>query len=320
MKVAWLNYCAMVLDEEYLASRISRRTSWRWVLPIAALGFPLLGYFYQNMLLPGPHYAIGLSMVGYLFASRMCTSSLLPDVVVVSSFILTVHYTPDAYYHTALITGVPFGVLAFASIGVNSFAVFTYAVVMSVFAVTDSRATPDDVVFVPAFIFVASLCSLLHLCGIIGEYCSASLFSDLQDQLEATSRLLDSTTNGCCIVDSSNGNIFSKSARLSETLGSSQLLGAHLSDFVHHDDKAALERLYDTNRKLYPLLVTCWRTPRTSGGQAVSFDAKITPYFRSGSLLHICFQVQGELREEAGGKQSSTEEASSESKDSKKDK
>ena len=68
-----------------------------------------------------------------------------------------------------------------------------------------------------------------------------SLLSDLQDQLEATSQLLDRTTNGFCIVDSSNGNIVSASAQLSETLGSSQLLGACLSDFVDHNDKVSLE-------------------------------------------------------------------------------
>ena len=94
--------------------------------------------------------------------------------------------------------------------------------------------------------------------------------------------------------------MFSASAELSETLGSSQLLGARLSDFVDHDDVAALERLYDPNRKLYPLLVSCRRTPRTIGRQAVTFDAKITPYAVSGSLLHICFQVQGEVREDTG--------------------
>jgi hypothetical protein len=117
--------------------------------------------------------------------------------------------------------------------------------------------------------------------------------SELEDQLEATSLLLDGTTNGFCIINRKTGSISSPSKQLFDTLGSTRLIAVHLSEFVDQKDWSALEHMYES-KELHPLLVTC-RRPRLSGSE--TFDVKITPCAVSGLLIHVCFQVQGEVRQ-----------------------
>jgi hypothetical protein len=116
--------------------------------------------------------------------------------------------------------------------------------------------------------------------------------SELEDQLEATSLLLDGTSDGFCIINRKTGSISEASKQLMNTLGSTGLIDLCLSEFVDQKDWPALEHMYES-KELHPLLVTC-RRPILSGSE--SFDVKITPCAVSGLVMQVCFQVQGEVR------------------------
>ncbi len=109
----------------------------------------------------------------------------------------------------------------------------------------------------------------------------------------ATEKLLDSTSDGFCIVDAVTGIIDSSSSQLQKTFGTYAKPGQLLVDWCQGEDRVRVLALLgapDGISGMQPVLVTC-----TLPNVAV-FDAKIVPYDMHRRKLSICVQVQGEVR------------------------
>lgn len=294
-------YVAVVFSEAYLTSGVSRRTSWRWLLPffglLAPVAWILLSYLFQDVVLYG---VTALYVVLFLAASRMKVTNLLPDILIMSAvFIAEVSYLPtfpSNVFHTGSfgINLLPLDILAMAALGVHSSVLCLYAVTMAIYVKLSSQTTLVEVVSIPYMMLVCQV-----VC-IAAEYGIASLFSELQVQLATIRRLLDGATDGFCTMDLVTQTMVSASPGLTDTLGCSCLVGTRLTDFVAANDKEKLAfnigRDHLGEIDLSPMLVTCHCRSDPGGTPTGIFDAQIYPYDLCESQLHLFVKVLGEVR------------------------
>lgn len=141
----------------------------------------------------------------------------------------------------------------------------------------------------------------------MAEYRVSALLLDLQRKNTVTETLLDNATDGFCSVDCSSGIIRSASPNLEYTFGTTNLVGARLTDFIHHGDHGVIVDLLDSASQLQtaspdPVLVSCIQDnnsgPKAAGesGNVYSFDAKIILLAVSQTTLYLCMQMMGEFR------------------------
>jgi hypothetical protein len=102
VSAACSSYRSLVLSKKYMTSRVSRRASWGWLMPSLAVFYPLAGCMYYCLSLPIPYAALTLSTIATVAASRMSTSGLLPDALIIAAHTLSVNtFMPNAFYHLA---------------------------------------------------------------------------------------------------------------------------------------------------------------------------------------------------------------------------
>merc|ERR1719362_234288 len=125
----------------------------------------------------------------------------------------------------------------------------------------------------------------------IVEYRSAKLQADWDEERNCTAMLLDNASDGFCCVDCVSGAIVSASHQLQTTF-SEHMEGMQFLDFVQQQDRPSFQNLcHNTmmDRRLEPILVTCQ-------SHLMTVDIKLIPYAISGERLHLCLQIQGEVR------------------------
>jgi len=124
------------------------------------------------------------------------------------------------------------------------------------------------------------------------EFFVASLYHELQTQLDGNKRLLDTATDGFGTVDSTTGCLTQVSPKMAQTLNRMDLLGESLCAFVDGRDHNLLHQFYgDAEQGVQPcaILVTC-------NAGTMEFEVRLIPYRACGTDIGFCVQMVGEPR------------------------
>eukprot|EP00406_Dinophysis_acuminata_P010868 CAMPEP_0179225166 /NCGR_PEP_ID=MMETSP0797-20121207/8171_1 /TAXON_ID=47934 /ORGANISM="Dinophysis acuminata, Strain DAEP01" /LENGTH=309 /DNA_ID=CAMNT_0020932181 /DNA_START=47 /DNA_END=972 /DNA_ORIENTATION=- len=130
------------------------------------------------------------------------------------------------------------------------------------------------------------------------EWLSASCFQEMQEQVAMNEKLLEAATDGHCVVDRQTGKIVSASPGISKNLGMDPA-GTPLLDFVDPRDWSKVTDMYTSVTEPFEetFLTTLNRMRSPLMPPTHEFDVKLVPHGVSGSDLHVCMQIVGEVRE-----------------------
>lgn len=276
-------------------------------MPLTAILYSVIVMWIGPMFmsLPTLHSIDMAFVVSLLVVSQLHTTTLMPDfILTLVGALVSISYAQasplEVYLDSTIgIRLCPPLVLIFFAMGCHSSSCVAYGMTVSVFVMSSPRSTTDLRLGVPLLSFTFSVFVVVF------EFCLASLFEDLRDQIAIKEKLLDSATDGVCTLDVISNTVASASPQLLETFGCGSLVGMRLSDFVDTRDAHKLE--FDINFDnssavdLSPVLVTCHRKAGANGRCMSAFDAQFFPYTLSEGRLHVFVKVSGELRHESAG-------------------
>lgn len=179
------------------------------------------------------------------------------------------------------------------------------------FAVTGTHSTVK-LVFFTLLVLLSSVCQAQLLipsvcavfaCAVVAEYRSASQCARLQEQHGIADRLLENASDGRVSVSAETGAIVEFDAKFGDTLGTHELLGKPLLDFVSPADHGRLNNMYNETARLgeySPIFVEF----RYHGGMA--FDVKVIPFAISDNALRLCIRLEGEAFRQDGAPEASS--------------
>eukprot|EP00931_Biecheleriopsis_adriatica_P104270 TRINITY_DN78958_c0_g1_i1.p1 TRINITY_DN78958_c0_g1~~TRINITY_DN78958_c0_g1_i1.p1 ORF type:complete len:608 (-),score=67.90 TRINITY_DN78958_c0_g1_i1:52-1845(-) len=305
-----LSSWSAVFSPAYLTSRMSRRTTWWWLLPLCSFLTLGIGDFTKlaseitddkitdddTELFPlfSQVLQFGLSCL----ASRMQPTNLCADLIVVGTnayafWYLNAHMTLDAYVDpTEGAASCVLNLAWFGAMGVHSTGLGLLGVAYTLIIAMDPRTPPSQMISIPCdILFVVFICAVI-------EFCLASLLQQLDKQLKIVRRLLDKASDGFGTLDPVSGIITSASEQLCANFGS-DCVGLDLNFFVLADCRDALEPLLAIETSTpKQALVSCYRMKDMLPSHV--FDAVVCPYEVVDGQTHFFIRIVGETREYSG--------------------
>mmetsp|Transcript_46873 Transcript_46873/g.111570 ORF Transcript_46873/g.111570 Transcript_46873/m.111570 type:complete len:711 (-) Transcript_46873:352-2484(-) len=287
-------------DPGLLESRTSRRRCWQWLWPLLSIVITIADYT-ASLNGSGNPASASLDAILVVLACALAwrgfpIGNVLLDVVIGTLVTGSIFYEQQ----TATIevrSCSAFGVVSYVEvcvfmslIGMHSIVVILNMVFCIITALTTESLLHDagPMVVVTLFASIGMVCL---------EYFLASMFHELQSQLDCNQRLLDFATDGFGIVDTRTRVLSNMSPKMAQTLGVKELQGFDLGSFVDLSDHPTLARFLgqdaSSSASTQPeaVLVTCHTG-------MVQFDARLVPYKLHEDSLRIgfCIQMLGEVR------------------------
>jgi hypothetical protein len=288
---------ATTTSQKYMASPASRRNLWLIYGVVVAAGiiWDLVNLF------TGVRSELS-ALDAVIEGSELCLSLLLvclPAKTLMSDTILFVCFTVQFLtylVHPLNWTNVAMTLVAKVflchALGVHSLAVIGFASCsMFVFLARWPVGGPEGLQAVISSLFVISSVMTLF------EWLLASSFLELGEHIAALQNLLDNTAEGYCTVTRHTGIVTHVSKGLQEIFGR-EMLGAHVLDFVDHNDHERVRCLYEYGQLSMdePVLATFLQKRLEGGLGASELDARLVPYRVTGADVQISFQTVGEVR------------------------
>mmetsp|Transcript_61549 Transcript_61549/g.146842 ORF Transcript_61549/g.146842 Transcript_61549/m.146842 type:complete len:736 (-) Transcript_61549:108-2315(-) len=294
--------------QDFLQSRISRRASWRFIIPALSFVFSTLDTI------------SALSGIG----EKWWPLADLPYVII-SCIYAWSNIRPDNLYVDVVLGGL---------LGMVCFVQFQNSHVSTIDVGDSSEAadcSPRATVFFASLIMcgcfmgfhgcviiwfwaLAAVCCFISAgqssgeddlqillnttvisIGCLGmELAIASLYREWQTQLGCNQRLLDCATDGFGVVDCDSGIVLEASPKMLRTLdcSSNRLVGHPLKALVAAGDYSALTDFFgDAQQGVAPaaVMVTCM-------SERLQFEVRMVPYQLHGSQIGFCVQRVGEVR------------------------
>jgi len=293
----------LTTSSTFLSSPGSRRWIWSWC--IAAVGFlDFVADVFDGQNVGVLAIDVFALVFGIMLGCRLPVQSLVSDaiLVVTAAVCWFVYYSmsppSDAACSVVNIPWTPIMVMLLHGVGIHSMFIAFYCVLTSRCVATIHPQSADNCIAVQ----VATVTMVVFIACM--EFHTAVISSKYHKQVGMTNWLLDTITDGFGSIDDS-GAILETSAQLLRTLGSSNLIGRHLSDFAENDcDRALLNGIFESvvaqrnaggsfssTFPTPPVLVTMRREL-----DSAHFEVKVSSYDWPENGICFCLQKQGEVR------------------------
>mmetsp|Transcript_26152 Transcript_26152/g.60995 ORF Transcript_26152/g.60995 Transcript_26152/m.60995 type:complete len:558 (-) Transcript_26152:57-1730(-) len=241
IKALVVDWFQISTSRDFLASRMSRRQLWPWIIPPFAITAVVLDIASCISSSGGFPVIFVLEELPFLFLSlwmsRWKPTTVKVDVAFASWIACTIVSSASNGFLKKRIgyAWPPVAMLMLQAYGIHSLAVLSVAVVsvICLAMTTDTLNSSEGV-----YSLVVSTASVA-----IVEYTVASSFDRLKESIDEKQILLDLATDGWGSLDSTTHVLSIVSSKLAETLGREDLVGIPLEAVVEARDHGALQEL-----------------------------------------------------------------------------